>query len=134
MRLIFLIKMSILMFPKQVVKTVTLSLANGNLSGAKAGNYSITDQTTNNAKILKRAITIRADDRSKTYGDTIALGSTAFSLTSGSFVGSESISSATLAQVIVTILVRHKMQVHMLMSWEFLLPWLTLVSFMTIMS
>ncbi|MDG1139035.1 MAG: YDG domain-containing protein, partial [Opitutales bacterium] len=44
----------------EIVKTVTLSLTNSDLTGAKSGNYSITNQTTNNAKILKRELTLSA--------------------------------------------------------------------------
>ena len=55
----------------EIAKTVTLTLTNADLTGAKSGNYSITDQTTSNAKILQKDITLRADDRSKTYGETL---------------------------------------------------------------
>ncbi|MFL2912189.1 MAG: YDG domain-containing protein [Opitutales bacterium] len=81
----------------EVVKTVTLTLTDSDLTGSAAGNYSITDQTTNDAKILKKDITLRADDRSKTYGDGLSLGSSAFSVTSGAYASGESVSSVTLA-------------------------------------
>ena len=42
----------------EIVKTVTLSLTNADLTGLKSGNYSIGDQTTDNAKILKRELTL----------------------------------------------------------------------------
>ena len=45
----------------EIVKTVTLSLTNSDLTGAKSGNYSIADQTTNNAKILKRELVLSAN-------------------------------------------------------------------------
>ena len=80
----------------EVVKTVTLTLTDSDLTGTAAGNYSITDQTTNDAKILKKDITLRADDRSKTYGDGLSLGSSAFSLASGAYASGESVSSVTL--------------------------------------
>ena len=38
----------------EIAKTVTLTLTNADLTGAKSGNYSITDQTTSNAKSTKR--------------------------------------------------------------------------------
>ena len=49
--------------------------------------------------VTPRAITLTADDRSKVYGNVLTLGagSTAFSLTSGSFVSGESISSVSLS-------------------------------------
>lgn len=49
--------------------------------------------------VTQRAITLTANDRSKTYGNilTLGAGSTAYSLTSGSLAYSESISSVTLA-------------------------------------
>ena len=81
----------------ELEKTVTLTLTNSDLTGTAAGNYSITDHTTNDAKILKKDITLRADDRSKTYGDGLSLGSSAFSVTSGAYVSGESVSSVTLA-------------------------------------
>ena len=81
----------------EVVKTVTLTLTDSDLTGTAAGNYSITDQTTSDAKILKKDITLRADDRSKTYGDGLSLGSSAFSVTSGAYASGESVSSVTLA-------------------------------------
>ena len=80
----------------EVVKTITLTLTDNDLIGTTAGNYSITDQTTNDAKILKKDITLRADDRSKTYGDSLNLGSSAFSVTSGGYASGESVSSVTL--------------------------------------
>ena len=81
----------------EVVKTVTLTLTNSDLTGTAAGNYSITDQTTNDAKILKKDITLSANDRSKTYGDSLNLGSSSFSVTSGAYASGESVSSVTLA-------------------------------------
>ena len=81
----------------EVVKTVTLTLTNSDLTGTAAGNYSITDQTTNDAKILKKDITLSANDRSKTYGDSLSLGSSSFSVTSGAYASGESVSSVTLA-------------------------------------
>ncbi len=80
----------------EVDKTVTLTLTDSDLIGTAAGNYSISDQTTNDAKILKKDITLRADDRSKTYGDSLNLGGSAFSVASGGYASGESVSSVTL--------------------------------------
>jgi hypothetical protein len=44
----------------EAVKTVTSPLTDANLDGSKAANYSIGDQTTDNAKILKRELTLQA--------------------------------------------------------------------------
>ena len=66
------------------------------MTGAKSGNYSITDQTTSNAKILQKDITPRADDRSKTYGETLVLGNSEFTLTSGAYISGESVASVSL--------------------------------------
>ena len=80
----------------EIAKTVTLTLTNSDLTGLKSGNYSITDQTTNNAKILQKDITLRADDRSKTYGETLSLGNSDFTLTSGAYIPGESVASVSL--------------------------------------
>ena len=80
----------------EIVKTVTLSLTNSDLTGAKSGNYSIVDQSTSNAKILQKDITLRADDRSKTYGETLSLGNSDFTLTSGAYISGESVASVSL--------------------------------------
>ena len=81
----------------EIAKTVTLTLTNSDLTGLKSGNYSITDQTTNNAKNLQKDITLRADDRAKTYGETLSLGNSDFTLTSGAYIPGESVASVSLS-------------------------------------
>ena len=65
-------------------------------NGFATGNYAITYDAGDLA-IQQRPITLAADDRSKVYGDSLALGSSAFSLTNGSFANGESVSSVSLA-------------------------------------
>ena len=68
--------------------------ADGFVTGNYATTYDAGDLT-----IDPRPITLRANDRSKIYGDTLTLGTTSFSLTSGSYANSESVNSVTLASV-----------------------------------
>ena len=50
-----------------------------------------------NWTVTPRAIELTADDQSKIYGDTLNLGSTAFTVTNGSLGFSDTVTSATLA-------------------------------------
>ena len=58
--------------------------------GFVTGNYAITYDA-GDLTIDPRPITLRANDRSK-ITDTLTLGTTSFSLTSGSYANSESVS------------------------------------------
>jgi filamentous hemagglutinin family protein len=79
-------------------KTVTVNL-NGVLSGAAANNYTLA-ATASGAigTITQVPLTITAGDQSKTYGDALALGTTAFSK-SGTLYGSDSITGVALASL-----------------------------------
>jgi hypothetical protein len=54
-----------------VVGSYDIALGTGGTAGSKAGNYAITFTTDNNAfSITRRPVTVTADAKSKTYGDT----------------------------------------------------------------
>ncbi|MGE3404662.1 MAG: YDG domain-containing protein [Vicinamibacterales bacterium] len=74
-------------------KTVT---ADVELAGYDAVNYALAAATaTTTANITKRPLTVTADDRSKTYGEALLLGNTAFSV-AGTFVDGDSLATVTL--------------------------------------
>jgi filamentous hemagglutinin family protein len=80
-------------------KTVTVSLS-GVLSGAAANNYTLAATASGNIGTITQApLTITAGDQSKTYGTTLALGTTAFSRTAGTLYGSDSITGVMLASL-----------------------------------
>lgn len=72
--------------------TYASGLTSDYYSGFVAGDPS-------NWTITPRAIALTANDRSKTYGDALTLGNTAFSITSGSLANGDGISGATLASL-----------------------------------
>ena len=79
-----------------------MTASNATFSSGNASNYAITYSTANNALTVNPlGITIKADNQSKTYGDTHALGTAAFSVTtadSKNFLpNGDTISSVTLA-------------------------------------
>ena len=65
---------------------ISISSATGS-GGFQEANYDVT-YVPGDFTINQRAITLEADDRTKTYGDTLALGGSACSLSSGSFANS----------------------------------------------
>ncbi|MDB5911145.1 MAG: hypothetical protein JWP34_5262 [Massilia sp.] len=70
------------------------------LSGAQAGNYSLTQPTGLTGTITARALTVTASNQSKTYGTALALGSTAFissGLQNGETIGGVTLSSSGAA-------------------------------------
>jgi len=62
----------------------------------KLSNYAVTFVPAN-FMITARPITLLATDQSKTYGSTLALGTTAFTLTSGTYATGESVTAVVLA-------------------------------------
>jgi hypothetical protein len=72
---------------------VSYTLGDGT-NGGKASNYTLADTTGISADINQASLTITADDRSKTYGDSLTLGTSDFTPTG--LVNSETIGSVTL--------------------------------------
>src|SRR5262249_18799847 len=64
------------------------------LTGAQAGDYTLTTQSPQAATITTAALTITANSSSKTYGQTVVFAGTEFA-TSG-LVGGETVASVTL--------------------------------------
>ena len=60
-------------------------------------NYNLTYANTNKFGITTRPITLTATDRSKTYGTTLDLGTTAFTKTADTYAGSETATAVALA-------------------------------------
>ncbi|WP_344302693.1 MBG domain-containing protein, partial [Nocardioides bigeumensis] len=75
-------------------KTVTLSGAS--LGGSSAGNYSLGSIFTTTANITAKALTITADSRTKTFGESLDLGTTAFTTGAGQLVSGDSVTAVTL--------------------------------------
>ncbi|MFA4994238.1 MAG: YDG domain-containing protein [Bdellovibrionales bacterium] len=73
--------------------TITPSAA----TGTGLSNYAITyTNATTGLTVNTAPLTIRADNRSKTYGDTLALGTTAFTITSGTLYNGNTVTGVTL--------------------------------------
>ncbi|WVN40956.1 MBG domain-containing protein [beta proteobacterium MWH-UniP1] len=75
------------------VGSYTITGSTGNLAAA---NYSFT-AADGALTVNQRPITLTATNQSKTYGDGLVLGTSAFRLTSGSFATGESATAATLS-------------------------------------
>jgi hypothetical protein len=67
------------------------------LSGAHAGNYALTHPTGLTGAITPAALTITANNQSKTYGQVVTFGSGATQFTSNGLQNGEAIGSVTLA-------------------------------------
>jgi hypothetical protein len=76
------------------VSEVAPTLATGT-GGFLASNYDIT-YTSGNLVITARPITLTATNRTKVYGDTLSLGTSAFTKTAGTYANSESATAVTL--------------------------------------
>ncbi len=76
-------------------KTVTLTDAT--YGGGNQNNYNITDQTTARADINKASLTVIADDKSKTYGDS----NPNFTVSYDGFVSGETFASSDLRGTVV---------------------------------
>ncbi|WVN40957.1 MBG domain-containing protein [beta proteobacterium MWH-UniP1] len=72
------------------------AIGQGTLTNSNNSNYAIT-YVGDNLSVTARPITLKASNQSKTYGDGLVLGTTAFSLTSGSYATGELATSATLS-------------------------------------
>ena len=66
------------------------------LTGARAGDYSLTQPSGLTGTITPAILTITADNQSKTYGQTLGFGSGATQFTSGGLWNGETIGSVTL--------------------------------------
>ncbi|MEI6607863.1 MAG: MBG domain-containing protein, partial [Verrucomicrobiota bacterium] len=77
-------------------KTVT---STSTLTGAQVGDYTLTQATGLTGTITPAALTVTADNQSKTYGQTLAFGSGATRFTSSGLLNGETIESVTLACV-----------------------------------
>jgi len=66
------------------------------LSGANAGNYTLTQPTGLSGTITPAGLTITAGDQGKTYGQTLAFGSGATQFTSNGLQNGETIGSVTM--------------------------------------
>jgi len=64
--------------------------------GTNLTNYAITF-VNGNLEVSRAALTIRANDRTKVYGSALNLGTSAYTITSGTLAAGHSISSVTLA-------------------------------------
>ncbi len=64
-------------------------------TGTGLGNYDI-HYAAGSLTVNQKSLTITADDRNKTYGDTLALGHTAFSTPVGGLVNGDTVASVTL--------------------------------------
>ena len=76
-------------------KTVTVAGVTIN-DGNSSGNYDITYANNTTSTINQAPLTVTADDRSKTYGDNLALGATAFTVGAGQLQNGETVNGATL--------------------------------------
>ena len=76
-------------------KPVTVS--GKSLSGAQAGNYTLTQPLGLTAGIAPAALTVTADNQSKTYGQPVTFGSGSTQFTSSGLQHGETIGSVTLA-------------------------------------
>ena len=74
----------------------TVNFSGYALSGTDAGDYSLTQPSITNGTVSTRAITLTAGNQSQTYG-SIALGTSDFSLTSGSYASGQTATGVTLA-------------------------------------
>ena len=80
-------------------KTVSFNLGSGGLTGSAAGNYTLVVTNSRNiGSVTKAALTITANDQSKTYGDTLALGSSGYSI-GGTLYGTDRVTGVTLASL-----------------------------------
>lgn len=80
-------------------KTVAYNLGAGGLTGSSAGNYTLVVNTSGNiGKVNKAALTITANDQSKTYGDALALGGTGYTV-GGTLYGTDRVTGVTLASL-----------------------------------
>lgn len=80
-------------------KTVTFNLGSGGLTGNAAGNYTLVVNSSRNiGSVTKAALTITANDQSKIYGDTLALGSTGYAV-GGTLYGTDRVTGVTLASL-----------------------------------
>ena len=76
------------------LKPVTVS--GKTLTGAQAGNYSLTQPAGLTANITPSALTVTADNQGKTYGQSVTFGSGATQFTSSGLQNGETIGSVTL--------------------------------------
>ena len=74
----------------------TVNFSGYALSGTDAGDYSLSQPSITNGTINTRAITLTAGNQSETYG-SIALGTSDFSLTSGTYASGQAATGVTLA-------------------------------------
>jgi hypothetical protein len=97
----------------ETIGSVTLAASGGTAAANDAGSYTITPSaatggtftasnynitySTGTLTVNPALITLTANNQSKTYGSTLALGSTAYSITSGELKNSDTISGVTLA-------------------------------------
>ena len=75
----------------------TYSIVPSSASGTAfdSSNYDIT-YVSGDLSVTQRAVTLTADDRSRTYGDSLSLGSSAFTRTSGTLASGDAITGVTL--------------------------------------
>ena len=76
--------------------THTVTASGYALSGGDAGNYSLTQPTATNVTISAAGLTITASNQTQTYGFGW-LGTTGYTITSGTLYGCDAISGVTLA-------------------------------------
>ena len=74
----------------------SLQIIDNNSATSLDDNYDLTFNSAN-FSITQRPITITADDRTKIYGNSIVMGTTQFSVTSGTLAYSETITGVTLS-------------------------------------
>ncbi|MCX6873046.1 MAG: DUF6288 domain-containing protein [Verrucomicrobia bacterium] len=74
-----------------------VTVTGNTLAGTSSGNYTLTQPAGLTADIAPRALTVIADDQSKTYGQTLDFGSGSTRFTSSGLQHGETIGSVTLA-------------------------------------
>jgi hypothetical protein len=76
---------------KNVGTGKAVSVSGISISGADAGNYTFNTTASTTANITARPITIKANDQTKTYGNTFTFIGTEFTVTSGSLAPGDSV-------------------------------------------
>jgi hypothetical protein len=82
---------------KDVANGISVAVAGLTISGAQAGNYSLTQPTGLTANITARPLTLKANNQTKTYGDTFTFTGTMFTIDPTTpMVAGETVASVTL--------------------------------------
>ena len=81
---------------KDVASATTVTFGGVSLTGAQAADYALTIQSPASATITPAALTITANNQTKTYGTTLTLGAGQTAFTSSALQDSEAVGTVTL--------------------------------------